>query len=67
MLGGFVVAFLVITGFTWLILSLTWPNVRVIIHVRWKPDVTDPQRVERAVSNWPTANTRRGGPGGTGS
>src|SRR2546426_8374431 len=46
MLVGFVITLLVVTGFAGLILSLTWPDVPVIIHVRWKPDVTAGQRVE---------------------
>lgn len=47
MLGGLAVAFVVVTGLAWGILSLTWPDVRAVhVHVRWKPDVTDAQRVE---------------------
>lgn len=44
--GSLASAFVVIIGLAWGILSLTWPDAPVHVHVRWKPDVTDAQRVE---------------------
>ena len=44
--GRLAAAFVVVTGLVWGMLSLAWPVAPVDIHVRWKPDVTDAQRVE---------------------
>src|SRR5688500_20179500 len=45
-----VAAFVVITGVAGGSLSLTWPDAPVHIHVRWKADMTDAERIrlERA-------------------
>jgi hypothetical protein len=39
-------ASVVVAGVVWGLLSLFWPVTPVHVHVRWKPDVTDAQRVE---------------------
>ena len=39
-------ASVVVAGVVWGLLSLFWPVTPVHVHVRWKPDVTDVQRVE---------------------
>ncbi|MET0212533.1 MAG: hypothetical protein ABW292_06000 [Vicinamibacterales bacterium] len=38
--------FALVTSLAWAILLLAWPRTPVHVHVRWKPDVTDTQRVE---------------------
>src|SRR5688500_14135984 len=45
-LGGLAAAFVAVTGLAWGILSLTWPVAPVHVHVRWRADVTEGQRVE---------------------
>ena len=45
-LGGLAAAFAVVTGLAWGMLSLIWPDAPVQIHVRWKPELTDAQRIE---------------------
>jgi hypothetical protein len=39
-------ASVVVAGVVWALLSFLWPVTPVHVHVRWKPDVTDSQRVE---------------------
>jgi hypothetical protein len=43
--AGLAVGFVVLTGLTWGILSLAWPAAPVHVHVRWKPDVNETERV----------------------
>ena len=43
---GLTAAFVVITGLTWGVLSIAWPVRPVHVHVRWKPGVTDAERLE---------------------
>lgn len=44
-LGRVAAVFAVVTSLAWAILSLTWPKTPVHVHVRWKPGVTEAQRV----------------------
>ena len=44
--GGLAAAFVIATGLTGLILLRAWPESPVHIHVRWKPGVTQADRVE---------------------
>lgn len=37
--------FVLLAGLTWGLLSLAWPDVPVHVHVRWKADVTEAERV----------------------
>jgi hypothetical protein len=39
-------AFVVLAGLAWGILSLTWPNYPVHMHVRWASGITDVQRTD---------------------
>jgi hypothetical protein len=45
-LGRVAAVFALGTSLSWAILSLAWPKTPVHVHVRWKPDVTEAQRVE---------------------
>lgn len=45
-LRGGVGGFVAVTGVAWLMLSATWPDLRAVIHVRWRPEVTDEQRLQ---------------------
>lgn len=45
-LGSFAGLFVVVTSLAYGILSFAWPHTPVVVHVRWKPDVTDARRVE---------------------
>ena len=38
--------FVVVTALTWGVLSIVWPVTPVHVHVRWKPSVTDAERLE---------------------
>lgn len=44
--GGLTVAFIVASTLVWGALSLAWPEVPIHVHVRWRADITDDQRVE---------------------
>ena len=44
--AGLAAAFVAVTGLTGLILLRAWPESPVHVHVRWKPDVTQAQRIE---------------------
>ena len=43
--AGFAAAFVLVTGVAWGILSLAWPDAPIHVHVRWKADVSDDERV----------------------
>jgi hypothetical protein len=43
--GSLLAGFVVLTGVTWGVLSLAWPDTPVHVHVRWKPDVMEAERV----------------------
>ena len=45
-LGRVAAVFALVTSLAWAILSLAWPKTPVHVHVRWKPGVTEAQRVE---------------------
>jgi hypothetical protein len=45
-LGHLAAVFALVTSLAWGILSLAWPKTPVHVHVRWKPDVTETQRIE---------------------
>lgn len=45
-LGRVATVFALVASLTWAILSLAWPKTPVHVHVRWKPDVTEAQRIE---------------------
>jgi hypothetical protein len=45
-IAGLVAAFGVATGLTGVILLRAWPQSPVHVHVRWKPDVSQAERVE---------------------
>jgi hypothetical protein len=44
--GSLVTGFVLLTAVTWGVLSLMWPDAPVHIHVRWKPEVMDAERIE---------------------
>ena len=47
LLGALACVFLATAAIAWAALSMSWPDTPVHLHVRWRPDVTDTQRIER--------------------
>lgn len=47
LLGALACVSLAAAAITWVALSMSWPDTPVHLHVRWRADITDTQRVER--------------------